>query len=148
MLSIDDEYYRCIENARKMNKDLPDDCFEKEDYDELVQNKILTQNDKDDFLILKNIIMNYRLTENYVNITIAPTLDCNYACHYCFEKTKKSYADSGTCNAIAKYINKHLKSKSLQVTWFGGEPLLALNEMQEIYYQIDKLKFPIPIFCL
>jgi len=138
MMNVEEDYYRCIENAKKMNKEIDKNCFEEEDYKALVQKKIVTQNDKDDFLILKSILMNYRSENNHINITIAPTMDCNYACHYCFEKCKKSYMDSGTSNTIAKYINKHLKSKSLHITWFGGEPLLALNEMQEIYFQIDR----------
>lgn len=40
-------------------------------------------------------------------------------------------------DAIIKYISKCDKLKSLKITWFGGEPLMAPNQITKFY---DKLK--------
>lgn len=60
------------------------------------------------------------------DIMIAPTMDCNARCYYCFENgchhEKMTFE---TADAIVRYIKDNWNHKLFNVTWFGGEPLLA-----------------------
>lgn len=67
-------------------------------------------------------------TRNHFGLTIAPTVDCNFACPYCYEYTDYSVMPDKVQHDIAAYIDRTLASgryKSMHVTWYGGEPLLG-----------------------
>lgn len=71
-------------------------------------------------------------------LVIAPTLNCNYRCQYCFENQRTSFSSMSqrvivdTKNFIRKKVDRNCHLKCLQVTWFGGEPLLRLAEIEEM----------------
>ena len=74
--------------------------------------------------------------KSVLSLTIAPTLDCNFGCPYCFEGQAKPKLrmPQTTMRAMIEFI-KGLATedtKDLFVTWFGGEPLLALPQITEI----------------
>lgn len=62
-----------------------------------------------------------------MSLIIAPTLDCNFRCPYCFEDLKKIYMTKGTVNAIKNFVRNKIKNgvTNLNVSWYGGEPLLC-----------------------
>lgn len=73
----------------------------------------------------------------YVHYTIAPGLDCNYNCHYCFENGKRHQVMSSdmvseVCEFIIENAKKNRKIEKLGITWFGGEPLLHLDVIENI----------------
>ncbi|PRX56385.1 radical SAM/SPASM domain-containing protein [Flagellimonas meridianipacifica] len=67
-----------------------------------------------------------------INLTIGTTILCNMGCPYCFEFVKPNLTLKSEENivGIAKYVNDMIvkspvKSwKTLNVTWYGGEPLI------------------------
>lgn len=86
-----------------------DDCF-----DEL------------EFLKFKNYQGKFQ-TDN-LSMTIAPTFACNFACPYCYENAKEGFMSQEVMDAICKEVEKAAENKkSIHVTWYGGEPLLAKN---------------------
>ena len=61
-------------------------------------------------------------------ITIAPTMNCNARCYYCFEKgANQGTMDYKTADAVAEFLINKCKEKTLYVSWFGGEPLMAAD---------------------
>lgn len=80
----------------------------------------------------------YEAQRNYdghVMLTIAPTLACNFACHYCFQGLDKPFNKMipKVTEATKAYIRNHLEGrKSLHVTWYGGEPLMARDTIYDI----------------
>ena len=70
-----------------------------------------------------------------VGLTICPTMGCNFDCPYCFENhkqgkmTEEVQADTA---ALAERLLKTSRAKSLSVTWFGGEPLLAPDVIESL----------------
>lgn len=72
---------------------------------------------------------------DYAYYVIAPTMDCNAHCFYCYENfsKKRAYLDLQTEQAIIKYIcNSITDKKSLHISWFGGEPLLCIDTIDRI----------------
>lgn len=70
-----------------------------------------------------------------VNLTIAPTMGCNFDCPYCFEKHragKMSRKVQEDVSALAERMLKASGAKAVNVTWFGGEPLLAKDVVGEL----------------
>lgn len=78
----------------------------------------------------------YSTGQDMFALVIAPTLNCNYHCPYCFEslvKHDKGIMSEEVINAIVDTIsNKIAQSNSLKkvkITWFGGEPLLTYDKV-------------------
>ena len=74
--------------------------------------------------------------ENIVGITLMLVQGCNLACSYCFGD-EGSYCDSGkmskeTAFKAIDYLFEHSDADKVLITFFGGEPLLAVDLMKEI----------------
>lgn len=100
--------------------------------DNLKKTFIVIDKHDDDLLLYKAIIWSRRKTEGVYNITIAPTMDCNFKCYYCFEEPQKEYLTEEISARISKFINNCSDLKQLNLTWFGGEPLLAFEQICQI----------------
>jgi len=74
----------------------------------------------------------YDKEEGSINLTVGTTIMCNMGCPYCFEfvKPNKSLDDIENLRSIINYINDMIEKSpvarwnSLNVTWYGGEPLI------------------------
>ena len=63
-----------------------------------------------------------------VDLTICPTMGCNFDCPYCFENHlsgKMSAEVQDDVVALARRMIEASAAKDLDITWYGGEPLLA-----------------------
>lgn len=85
-----------------------------------------------------NYLSNIGVTDS-LNLVIAPTTGCNFACPYCFEgeKTSKIITDEVIENLIC-FINGYSSVKRLDLTWYGGEPLMAFSKIKQIVHRIKK----------
>jgi len=84
-----------------------------------------------------NSIKMRRLVSNYsdeiLSLTIAPTKACNFACKYCYELDRvKSDMSDEVIVKIKQFIEKHSLVRKLEITWYGGEPLLELEKIRVI----------------
>lgn len=67
-----------------------------------------------------------------LRITIAPTMACNLQCSYCFQKnvSHRNYMKSDIQRGVIELVRRKVEgSKLLVVQWFGGEPLLAYDQI-------------------
>lgn len=71
---------------------------------------------------------------SFLDLTIVLTLQCQFDCVYCFEGEKsESILTQETSEAIKLFVEEHAeKIKVLHITWFGGEPLLGFERIQEL----------------
>ncbi len=79
----------------------------------------------------------YRMQQyatSHIGLTIAPTLACNLACRYCFESSFTGFMSDETKNAVVRFAGELMQggAKLLSVTWYGGEPLLALDTIEAL----------------
>ncbi|MBC7083278.1 MAG: SPASM domain-containing protein [Firmicutes bacterium] len=63
-----------------------------------------------------------------LGLTIAPTLDCNFRCTYCYERHRVEHMTPEVEAALVDFVKRMMRPvRFLNVTWYGGEPLLALD---------------------
>lgn len=83
-----------------------------------------------------------KFDSSYMGLTIAPTLQCNFRCPYCYEAgVEKPGKMSGEVQKqFLEWLERRLRHiRHLQLTWYGGEPLLALDVITELGEQIMDL---------
>lgn len=81
--------------------------------------------------------------DTFFQLTINPTMNCNFKCWYCYEThIKKSKMSPDTIQSIVRFIDNLLQEKKelkrFHLQWFGGEPLLYFDTtvaalLQSIY---------------
>ena len=114
--------------------------FNEDEIIQLQKAKILVESDYDEYLHLKLQKHLKRFSKSTLNLTIAPTLHCNLSCSYCFEESRpKVYMTDETENNIISFIKRHKEVERLNVTWFGGEPLLAFERIESLTRKINTL---------
>ena len=66
-------------------------------------------------------------------ITIAPTMECNARCYYCFEKgAVQGKMTEDTADQVAAFLIDRCTENKLYIAWFGGEPLMATDIISHI----------------
>lgn len=108
----------------------------------MIENGFLVAFDLDEAASLDVLGDMQKYNPTALNLVIAPTLNCNMACPYCYENKKNKRFDSKVKKSIIdfvrNYINKYL-IKTLSITWYGGEPLLekdAIKELSQAFKEI------------
>lgn len=120
------------------------------DFDRLKKMGYIIENDFDEIAYLKFKNRQATLMNKAYQLTINPTLECNFRCWYCYEKHPKGHITQSTTKQIKRHI-KYMVEKEriteLMLDWFGGEPLLYFYEvMYPIAMYAKKLcaKFKVP----
>lgn len=103
------------------------------DLQPLMNNGFVVEEDFNEIDVIRERMLIARYDTTMLGLTIAPTLDCNFRCSYCYEKgcEKSKKMSMETQNAIISMVNQQADTlKSLHVTWYGGEPLLAIDVIE------------------
>lgn len=73
------------------------------------------------------------LSPDILELIILPTEKCNFRCTYCYEDYVIGRMPPGIVTGIKRLISNRAKNlKSLSISWFGGEPLLAKDVVLDI----------------
>jgi len=73
------------------------------------------------------------LSSKIFNLIILPTEKCNFRCTYCYEDFEFGRMSGSVATAIKRLISRRISGlSSLSISWFGGEPLLAKDIVQDI----------------
>jgi len=88
--------------------------------------------------------MNYKianaLSNEILNLVIFPTEQCNFRCFYCYESFALGKMSDKTVQAILKLVNKRASTlKQLNISWFGGEPLMAKDIVIYLSQEFQKI---------
>ena len=75
--------------------------------------------------------------------TVVLNLDCNLACVYCYEGTRKGkhYLSEETADRLLDYLQQHALPgrNELNVTFYGGEPFLSFERMLDLAARMKTL---------
>lgn len=106
--------------------------LDKEILNNLIKKGILVKENVDEDL-LRKFYKYKQIYNNNLSLIILPTHQCNFRCVYCYENFEYGNMDLKTQDAIIEYVRKNIrKFSSLSVSWFGGEPTLAIKEIEYI----------------
>lgn len=108
----------------------------------LISAHFLVEDDFDELATIKADLLRDRFRTDELHLTIAPTLDCNFRCDYCFEEHLKVSMSTTVQDALLRWVEEKLAgAKGFYVTWYGGEPLLpkaypVLERLSERFCEI------------
>ena len=101
---------------------------------DMIKEGYLINDDFDELKALQFYNLNKKFNNDTFSLTLAPTLSCNFDCPYCYESAKHGTMGSAVKDKLLEFVEKNLKNKKyLNISWFGGEPLLA----KEIIYDLS-----------
>jgi uncharacterized protein len=93
---------------------------------DLVLGRMLIPDSLDELELLERRYDASRKDPNRLGLTIVTSLGCNFACPYCYEAKHPSLLRPDVCQALLDLVDEKLPTIStVDVTWFGGEPLVA-----------------------
>lgn len=107
----------------------------------LTESGMIIKSDINELKLLKNRYLEEQQAKDLLTITIAPTLKCNFACPYCYENRNGKVINSEEQFQIINFIESQLKLgyKKINVIWFGGEPLLVFNIIENMSAKLIEL---------
>lgn len=111
----------------------------------LLKNKlVLDENDKHTYYKEQKLrFMASSFDKTCMELVVVPTTACNFSCPYCFEKSKTNLTMSDdVIDSLIAFVKSHSRIESVNLTWYGGEPLLAFGQIRKIY---ARLKNEVPI---
>lgn len=74
-----------------------------------------------------------RKDETTMRLILLPAEICNFRCTYCYETFRGLIMKNDVADGIINLVQKNsTRLKLLEVSWFGGEPLLAINQILKI----------------
>jgi uncharacterized protein len=77
------------------------------------------------------------LRNDSLHLILLPTEHCNFRCTYCYEDFAIGRMSRSTIDGVKRLIDRRMDGlASLAISWFGGEPLLAMPVIEEISQHI------------
>ncbi len=96
----------------------------------LVRNRMVVPNTFDELDFLRMRYQRSRNGNGTLGLTILTSLGCNFDCPYCYEDKTPALLSDGVAGHILRLVDDSLPNMSrLDVTWFGGEPLLGKDQL-------------------
>lgn len=134
LIEVDKDSYQILYNKWRAKATLSILDIDCELYDMLRLKRFVIENDLDNFLFYKSVLAYQRSDMSNMHLTLAPTMDCCFKCNYCFENYKNpTYMTETVMDSIVKYLSSLKNNPQFRLTWFGGEPLMALTQIEQLY---------------
>ncbi|MCP4991144.1 MAG: radical SAM protein [Colwellia sp.] len=107
---------------------LDDDLF-----DFLYKQEFIVDDKVDELALITEKNKRAQQDNSYLSITVELTESCNFRCQYCYQDHNDENIINEVEEGILKYLSARVQDlKVVQLNWFGGEPLLRLNEIKRI----------------
>jgi len=118
--------------------------------EQLVDDHFLVADDYDEHQQVVNIRSILRKLDaakpkgNFRHYIILPTTACNARCYYCFEHGVKTVTmTKDTADKVTRFIaNNSQDHKKISIMWFGGEPTVAANRIDQISAGLQDREIP------
>ena len=106
-----------------------------------MDNRILIEESFDEVGFLSYCHNMTKFSKGSLHLVLATTMDCNFACPYCYENRRKGKMSIEVQDAIIRFIQENINHgvQKLDVTWYGGEPLLYPDIVQALATRIRQI---------
>jgi uncharacterized protein len=95
--------------------------------------RMLVNDDQDEVATLERRFRAGTSDRSAFALTIVTSLGCNFDCPYCFENKPPAILDAETEALLLEVLDAQLDTiKLFDVTWYGGEPLLAQDRIDRL----------------
>ena len=132
LTTFDPDEHRLAASLLNRPEKIPDEA-QQPFHELLIRQRYLIADTTDERAIIENRKREGIRDNNRLDVIIMPTLDCNFACTYCYESRRQSMMSPGTETAIKKWLQAEVgHHKVLLLHWFGGEPLLGYQRVISI----------------
>ncbi|WP_307128684.1 radical SAM protein [Streptomyces sp. B1I3] len=75
-----------------------------------------------------------------LHLIILPTEQCNFRCVYCYEDFSVGTMKAPVIAGVKRLLARRIPTlRQLHIGWFGGEPLIALNVIEDISKSVKSL---------
>lgn len=113
----------------------------------LIKKEIFVEKEKSNEFYFSQKVKYYQssFSQKVLSLTLLPTTGCNFACPYCFEQNKpEKFMTDEVISRLINFIREHKEAEYIRLTWYGGEPLLGFNIIQNIWNKLDnEIKIPV-----
>jgi len=130
---VDENFLRVVDDIK--NNSYAEENYSPQLISDMKVSGCIVEDDVDELERLEFFrnVSKYDMTK--FGLTVAPTLDCNFRCKYCFETHPKGLMTEEVQADLIKFVEERLQAaKNFSVTWYGGEPLLA----KDIVYSLSE----------
>jgi uncharacterized protein len=159
LLELDEAHYRALEDVRERGgASAPDEgagapgggaapgveAAADPDFVALLrENKVLVEaGEEQRILLARHYERQARCFDSsHLDLTVCPTLKCNFRCPYCFEHDQRDGATMSpqTIDRLIAFIQRHREARRLSLGWYGGEPTLAWGVIEVFTAKVEAL---------
>ncbi len=100
----------------------------------LKEKKMIIEDNVDEIQMIREQLAKTNNVSNIFELTVIPTLACNFSCWYCYENhDNKDRITKAEIDSIIKMLQRKTQNSplitNLRIQFFGGEPLLCYNSV-------------------
>lgn len=85
-------------------------------------------------------VLGESLAANVIHLTLLPSEKCNFRCRYCYERFELGRMHDSVIRGVKRLLSSRAPDLDrLTLSWFGGEPLLALDVIEDIHAHVRSI---------
>jgi len=126
---------------RDVFKDIEGGSLSADEQETLSELGIIVPDVKAEHEEMRSYIDDMNAANRALTVTLVMSLDCNLACPYCFEGTRKGnyYLSEETADDFLRFIGERLSGlDELFIRFYGGEPLLSFDMVHRIARELAR----------
>lgn len=126
---------------RDVIKDVEAGRLSSDERETLSELGIIVTDRKDEREEMRSYIDEMNAVNKSLTVTLVMSLDCNLACPYCFEGTRKGkyFLSEETADDFLRFIGNRLAGlDELNIRFYGGEPLLSFDMIYRIARELAR----------
>ncbi len=133
VIEVNDDIYRVVTGREKLQSIT-------EYVEQLSQQGIVVDETLDEIGVLRYAYNKARFDTKHLDFVVAPTLECNFKCRYCFETPRRGVMSEEVQKKLVLFIRRKVKETqclTMKFTWYGGEPLLCMDIIEYVTKEIQ-----------
>lgn len=139
LAEVDDDFLFLIENIEHLKESELSE-YQKKLIEKMKEGSYIVNKKVDELSQIKLLHNKGRYNNCSLGLTIAPTLSCNFKCPYCYETPNNIMMLPEVQDNLIKAIEKYAENiRHLNITWYGGEPLLGKEVIWKLSEQMISL---------